>query len=153
PVTGVEARLSRLTRTAVPLAAGSAAAVAGAGLLHGVPLAQTGDTAANLAVASVPEGLPFLVSAAQLAAARRPPRPGALRRHPRTLEALGRVAVRCFDKTGTLTEGRLRLTGVGTADRYGEVSSALDPELGAVLAAALRATPPPKDEARRQTDQ
>src|SRR5262249_22235851 len=89
PATGVGAGLPRLPRTAVPLAAGSAAAVVGAGLLHGVPPADSGATAANLAVASVPEGLPFLVSAAQLAAARRLARHGALVRNPRTIEALG----------------------------------------------------------------
>jgi hypothetical protein len=140
PVAGVEARLGKLTRSAVPLAASSALAVAGAGLLHGVPLAASAAEAANLAVASVPEGLPFLVSAAQLAAARRLAGHGALVRHPRTIEALGRVDVLCFDKTGTLTEGRLGLAGVGAADGYAALD-ALGDSLRAVLAAALRATP------------
>ncbi|MFF0470320.1 HAD-IC family P-type ATPase [Micromonospora zamorensis] len=142
PASGVEARLGSLTRTAIPLAAGSAVAVAGAGLLRGVPLAETAATAANLAVASVPEGLPFLVSAAQLAAARRLAEHGALVRNPRTIEALGRVDVLCFDKTGTLTEGQLLLAGVGdsTGDRYAPVDR-LDDRLQLTLAAALRATP------------
>lgn len=153
PASGVEARLTELTGAALPLAAGSAVAVAGAGLLHGVPLAQTGATAANLAVASVPEGLPFLVSAAQLAAARRLATHGALVRNPRTIEALGRVDVLCFDKTGTLTEGRLRLAGVGDAGRYAGLDELPD-ELRPVLAAALRATPEADDPADlpQQTD-
>ncbi|SCE80600.1 cation-translocating P-type ATPase [Micromonospora chokoriensis] len=142
PTSGVEARLGSLTSTAIPLAAGSAVAVAGAGLLRGVPLAETAATAANLAVASVPEGLPFLVSAAQLAAARRLAEHGALVRNPRTIEALGRVDVLCFDKTGTLTEGQLLLAGVGdsSGDRYAPVDR-LDDRLQLTLAAALRATP------------
>ncbi|WFE50989.1 HAD-IC family P-type ATPase [Micromonospora sp. WMMD1155] len=142
PTSGVEARLGSLTSTAIPLAAGSAVAVAGAGLLRGVPLAETAATAANLAVASVPEGLPFLVSAAQLAAARRLAEHGALVRNPRTIEALGRVDVLCFDKTGTLTEGQLLLAGVGDSagDRYAPVDR-LDDRLQLTLAAALRATP------------
>ncbi|MBO4204532.1 cation-translocating P-type ATPase [Micromonospora echinofusca] len=140
PVNGVEARLGRLTRASIPLAASSAVAVAGAGLLRGVPLAETAATAANLAVASVPEGLPFLVSAAQLAAARRLAEHGALVRNPRTIEALGRVDVLCFDKTGTLTEGELRLAGVGDGVDYGPPDR-LDGTLQRVLAAALRATP------------
>ncbi|PZG02277.1 cation-translocating P-type ATPase [Micromonospora deserti] len=144
PASGVEARLGRLTRSAVPLAAGSAVAVAGAGLLRGVPLAETAATAANLAVASVPEGLPFLVSAAQLAAARRLAEHGALVRNPRTIEALGRVDVLCFDKTGTLTEGKLLLAGVGDGSRYAPADR-LDEELRSTLAAALRATPPAAD--------
>ncbi|MEU8332467.1 HAD-IC family P-type ATPase [Micromonospora sp. NPDC048839] len=142
PTSGVEARLGSLTSAAIPLAAGSAVAVAGAGLLRGVPLAETAATAANLAVASVPEGLPFLVSAAQLAAARRLAEHGALVRNPRTIEALGRVDVLCFDKTGTLTEGQLLLAGVGdgVGDRYAPVDR-LDDRLQLTLAAALRATP------------
>ncbi|GIJ79526.1 ATPase, P-type (transporting), HAD superfamily, subfamily IC [Micromonospora phaseoli] len=144
PASGVEARLGRLTRAAVPMAAASAVAVVGAGLLRGVPLAQTAATAANLAVASVPEGLPFLVSAAQLAAARRLAEHGALVRNPRTIEALGRVDVLCFDKTGTLTEGHLLLAGVGDADGYAPVEQ-LDDRLRRALAAALRATPAADD--------
>jgi magnesium-transporting ATPase (P-type) len=153
PTTGVEARMARLTSMAIPLAAGSAAAVAGAGLLRGIPLTDTIATAANLAVASVPEGLPFLVSAAQLAAARRLAGHGALVRNPRTIEALGRVDVLCFDKTGTLTEGQLRLAGVGDGDGY-SAADALDPRLGRILAAALRATPPARlpEQLAHQTD-
>ncbi|MFI6129890.1 HAD-IC family P-type ATPase [Micromonospora sp. NPDC051141] len=155
PVSGVEARLGKLTNSAVPLAAGSAIAVAGAGLLRGVPLAETAATAANLAVASVPEGLPFLVSAAQLAAARRLAAHGALVRNPRTIEALGRVDVLCFDKTGTLTEGKLLLAGVGTGDdRYAPADRLDDEPLRSTLAAALRATPAAADpdELPQQTD-
>ena len=155
PVSGVEARLGKLTKSAVPLAAGSAIAVAGAGLLRGVPLAETAATAANLAVASVPEGLPFLVSAAQLAAARRLAAHGALVRNPRTIEALGRVDVLCFDKTGTLTEGKLLLAGVGTGDdRYAPADRLDDEPLRSTLAAALRATPAAADpdELPQQTD-
>lgn len=154
PASGVEARLGKLTSAAVPLAAGSAIAVAGAGLLRGVPLVETAATAANLAVASVPEGLPFLVSAAQLAAARRLAEHGALVRNPRTIEALGRVDVLCFDKTGTLTEGKLMLAGVGCGDDRYAPPDRLDESLRLTLAAALRATPAATDpdELPQQTD-
>ncbi|MEN3613369.1 cation-translocating P-type ATPase [Plantactinospora sp. ZYX-F-223] len=153
PTSGVEARLGRLTKLSIPLAASSAVAVAGAGLLRGVPLVESAGTAANLAVASVPEGLPFLVSAAQLAAARRLAEHGALVRNPRTIEALGRVDVLCFDKTGTLTEGELMLAGVGDGERYADLD-ALDKPLRGVLAAALRATPAADcpEEVNQQTD-
>ncbi|MEU6217840.1 cation-translocating P-type ATPase [Streptomyces sp. NPDC047022] len=140
PVTGVEERLSALTKASLPVATASAAAVAGAGLLHGRPLAQSLASAVNLAVASVPEGLPFLVNAAQLASARRLAEHGALVRNPRTIEALGRADVLCFDKTGTLTEGNLQLASV--SDGAGTLPMG---RLGAghkeVLAGALRATP------------
>ncbi|MEE6258501.1 cation-translocating P-type ATPase [Plantactinospora sonchi] len=153
PTSGVEARLGRLTKMSIPLAASSAVAVAGAGLLRGVPLVESASTAANLAVASVPEGLPFLVNAAQLAAARRLAEHGALVRNPRTIEALGRVDVLCFDKTGTLTEGQLLLAGVGDGERYAELDQ-LDRRLRPVLAAAVRATPAADrpEEVNQQTD-
>ncbi|MER7792133.1 cation-transporting P-type ATPase [Streptomyces sp. NPDC097640] len=141
PVTGVEARLTKLTRASLPIAIGSASAVSGAALLHGRKVTDTLASAVNLAVASVPEGLPFLVNAAQLAAARRLADLGALVRNPRTIEALGRADILCFDKTGTLTEGNLQLAAVGD----GEVelpADRLDNPRKAVLAAALRATPP-----------
>ncbi|MGY6653042.1 HAD-IC family P-type ATPase [Amycolatopsis sp. TRM77291] len=140
PETGVEARLASLTKQALPVAVGSAAAVAGAGLIRGVPLRQSVGAAVNLAVASVPEGLPFLVNAAQLAAARRLAENGALVRNPRTIEALGRVDVLCFDKTGTLTEGKLSVNRIDDGTTTASVSR-LRKSHRAVLAAAVRATP------------
>ncbi|RSN60828.1 haloacid dehalogenase [Amycolatopsis sp. WAC 04182] len=140
PETGVEARLASLTKQAMPVAVGSALAVAGAGLVRGVPLRQSVGAAVNLAVASVPEGLPFLVNAAQLAAARRLAEHGALVRNPRTIEALGRVDVLCFDKTGTLTEGKLSVSRIDDGRTTAAVGK-LRKSHEAVLAAAVRATP------------
>ncbi|MFP8963682.1 cation-translocating P-type ATPase, partial [Streptomyces nanhaiensis] len=153
PDTGVESRLHALTKTSLPLALGSAAAVAGSGLLHGRPLADTLASAVNLAVASVPEGLPLLVNAAQLAAARRLADHGALVRNPRTIEALGRADVLCFDKTGTLTEGDLQLAAVSDGRRE-LPADRLDAACKQILGAALRATPPARtsEPMEHQTD-
>ncbi|MFD5323491.1 HAD-IC family P-type ATPase [Streptomyces sp. NPDC127092] len=141
PETGVEARLSSLTRASMPIALGSAVAVTLSGLLHGRPLTENLSSAVNLAVASVPEGLPFLVNAAQLAAARRLADAGALVRNPRTIEALGRADILCFDKTGTLTEGTLTLSGVSDGNSPADPTR-LDGLHKDILAAGLRATPP-----------
>lgn len=137
---GSSARLDELTKKGTPLAIGGAATVAAAGLLRGVPLRESLGTAVNLAVAAVPEGLPFVRNAAQLASARRLADQGALVRNPHTLEALGRADVLCFDKTGTLTRGTLSLTSVGDTSATQDVEE-LDDAHRAVLAAALRATP------------
>jgi cation-transporting P-type ATPase I len=140
PPTGVESRLGQITRTTLPLALGSAAAVVTAGLIRGHPARDTIGAAVGLAVASVPEGLPFLVTAAQLASARRLARHATLVRSPRTIEALGRTNVLCFDKTGTLTQGRMAVAAVwdGTTTRRADALSRRHRD---VLAAALRATP------------
>ncbi|WP_223167436.1 HAD-IC family P-type ATPase [Nonomuraea sp. SYSU D8015] len=153
PATGVQTQLTRLTRRSLPLALGSAAAVTGAGLLHGVPIRDSLGAAVNLAIASVPEGLPFLVNAAQLSAARRLADLGALVRNPRTIEALGRVDVLCFDKTGTLTEGRLAVSQIHDG-AHSCMPRSLDGPCRTVVAAALRASPDvrhPQD-AVHQTD-
>ena len=140
PTTGVNRHLSRLTRRSLPLALSSAAAVTGLGLLHGVPARHSLSAAVNLAIASVPEGLPFLVNAAQLSAARRLAARGALVRNPSTIEALGRVDVLCFDKTGTLTKGRLAVSQVHDGTHSCPPQS-LDRPCQTVVAAALRASP------------
>jgi len=141
PITGVEARLARITGMTLPLALGSAAAVVAAGWIRGRPARDSIGAAVGLAVASVPEGLPFLVTAAQLAAARRLAGRGALVRNPRTIEALGRVNVLCFDKTGTLTQGRMAVSAVSDG-RASRRPGSLGVSHRQVLGAALRATPP-----------
>ncbi|WP_431898932.1 HAD-IC family P-type ATPase [Nonomuraea sp. bgisy101] len=139
-VSGVSERLTAITRATTPIAIGSALGVTLSGLVRGRQLRETLGEGVNLAVASVPEGLPLLVSAAQLAATRRLAARGVHARDPGTIEALGRVEVLCFDKTGTLTEGRIRLARVSDAEHDLAVGE-LDDPLREVLAAALRATP------------
>jgi cation-transporting ATPase I len=139
PPAGVEARLQQMTAASIPVALGAAAGVFAAGLVRR-RVAQSISSGVALAVAAVPEGLPFVATIAQLAAARRLSQRNVLVRTPRTLEALGRVNVVCFDKTGTLTEGRIELRRV----HDGRVDEAVDALTGyrrTVLAAALRASP------------
>jgi len=136
---GVEARLREMTAASLPVAAGAAAAVLGLGLLRG-RVGQNVSSAVALAVAAVPEGLPFVATVAQLSAARRLSQRNVLVRAPRTLEALGRVTTVCFDKTGTLTEGRIELRRVAGAGSE-EPPETLTGHRRLVLAAALRASP------------
>jgi cation-transporting P-type ATPase I len=142
PAGGVEERLSELTRSVLPVAGVAAAGVAGAGLLRRWAGRDIVGSAVNLAVASVPEGLPFLATGAQIAAARRLAERGAIVRAPRAMEALGRVDVLCFDKTGTLTEGHIALTTVSDGATI-EPLEAVPDRHRVVLGAALRASPAP----------
>ncbi|KUO19434.1 cation-translocating P-type ATPase [Streptomyces dysideae] len=139
PSAGVQARLRELTGKALPLTLAGGAAVTGLSLLRGTPIRRAVSGGVAVAVAAVPEGLPLVATAAQLAAARRLSRRGVLVRAPRTLEALGRMDTICFDKTGTLTENRLRLVRVTDAD--GTVHT--PDEGGATLRVAARACPRP----------
>ncbi|MBO0873104.1 MAG: cation-translocating P-type ATPase, partial [Pseudonocardia sp.] len=141
PPTGVELRLRKLTTRVLPFSAAAGLILIAVDLLRVRPLATSLSRAVGLAVAAVPEGLPFVATVAELAAARRLSGRGALVRNPSTIEALGRVTTLCFDKTGTLTEGRIALRTVGDGVDVAPVSDTLPPPLQEVLAVALRASP------------
>ncbi|MBC3194503.1 HAD-IC family P-type ATPase [Pseudonocardia sp. C8] len=154
PPTGVETRLRELTARILPVSVGAGLALIVVDLLRRRPATAALTRAVSLAVAAVPEGLPFVATVAELAAARRLSRRGALVRNPSTIEALGRVNVLCFDKTGTLTEGRISLRRVSDGTRTATVDEPLPPGLQDVVAAAVRASPFRADPARvpHQTD-
>lgn len=137
---GVEARLESLMRFSGPAALVSGLAVGAADLYRGRPLREVVTAGVSLAVAAVPEGLPLLATAAQLAAARRLSKRGVLVRSPRAIEALGRVDVVCLDKTGTLTEGSIRLRSISDGLRE-EACERLGQSGREILTTALRATP------------
>jgi cation-transporting ATPase I len=143
PAAGVQARLAEVTRLGLPATGIGGVAVAGIGLLRGLPLRESIAAGVSVAVAAVPEGLPLVATMAQAGAARRLSRRGVLVRSSRTLEALGRVDTVCFDKTGTLTEGRLRVSVLATAD--GEVDDGA-PAARRLLEVASRACPAVDDE-------
>jgi cation-transporting ATPase I len=144
PSGGVERRLRELTAMTIPVAALGGGAVAASALLRGMPLSGTIGPAVSLAVAAIPEGLPVLATAAQIAAARRLATHGIVVRNPRAVEALGRVEVLCVDKTGTLTEGRIELHSV-LGDGEARPAGMSSPEHRAIVAAALRASPAAQD--------
>jgi cation-transporting ATPase I len=142
PPSGVEQRLLSLINLTAPVALGAGLGLVGAGLLRGRRVEHLVPAGVSLAVASVPEGLPLLATAAQLAAARRLSARGALVRNPRCIEALGRVDVLGIDKTGTLTEGHLELIGVTRGTVFVTATQHEDSE-DDVLRSAIRAAPDP----------
>src|SRR5690606_9219136 len=137
---GVERRMRELMDLTVPIALVAGGGVIAAGLFRGKRMERLVGSAVSLAVASVPEGLPLLANAAQLAAARRLRSHGALVRNARSLEVLGRVDTVCVDKTGTVTEGAIELGFISDGATTAEVGQ-LSPEHRVVLSAALRACP------------
>ena len=140
---GVERRLSALMSLTGPVALAAGVGVVGGGLLRGRKLDELVGSGVSLAVASVPEGLPLIATAAQLAASERLSRRGALVRNPRAIESLGRVDVVCLDKTGTITEGSLSLSLVSDGRSQAAVDALGRPHRH-VIAAGLRATLRPR---------
>ncbi|MEU5994366.1 cation-translocating P-type ATPase [Spirillospora sp. NPDC047418] len=136
----MQARLAELTHQALPATALGGAAVTVLGTLRGLPLRRALESGVAVAVAAVPEGLPLVATASQLAAARRLSGLGVLVRSTRALEGLGRVDTLCFDKTGTLTEGRLRLVRAAGPARPLPLTG---DEGRRILRTAARACPPP----------
>jgi magnesium-transporting ATPase (P-type) len=122
-----------------PVALAAGIGVVGGGLLRGRKLSELVGSGVSLAVASVPEGLPLLATAAQLAAAQRLAERGALVRNGRSIEALGRVDAVCLDKTGTVTEGRVVLFMVCDCQQR-ELTGNITRSRRHVLATALRAS-------------
>ncbi len=136
---GVEQRLRALMDLTGPVALAACVGVVGGGLLRGRKLEDLVGSGVSLAVASVPEGLPILATAAQLSAAERLSKRQALVRNPRSIEALGRVDVICIDKTGTVTRGQLELLEVFAAGQFVPIAQAGADQKGA-LAVGMRAT-------------
>ncbi|WP_228287192.1 cation-translocating P-type ATPase [Rhodococcus ruber] len=115
---GLQARLSTLTRRALPVSLGGGVLVAALGLLRGTGIRAAVTSGVAVTVAAVPEGLTLVATLAQVASARRLTKRSTLVRAPRSIEALSRVDVVCFDKTGTLSENRLRVVTVEAAPGF-----------------------------------
>jgi Ca2+-transporting ATPase len=77
------------------------------GVLRGLPAFGVFRTAASLAVAAVPEGLPTVATTTMALGMRRMLERRTLVRRLAAVESLGSTTVICVDKTGTVTENRM----------------------------------------------
>jgi cation-transporting P-type ATPase I len=130
---GLQRQLSRITRRALPVSLAGGSLVGLLSMLRGTPMRESVASAVAITVAAVPEGLPLVVTLAQLASARRLSGESVLIRNAQSVEALARLNVVCFDKTGTLSENRLRVKSVRPMTGY-TAGAVLDAALGTAYA-------------------
>lgn len=84
--------------------------------LHDIPLGELMLSLISLAVASVPEGLPAIISIILSLGVQAMAQQRAIIRKLPTVETLGAMSVICSDKTGTLTMNEMTVKAVITAD-------------------------------------
>ncbi|MDO9507791.1 MAG: HAD-IC family P-type ATPase [Thermovirgaceae bacterium] len=101
--TPLEERLDRLSRFLIKMVIGIAVLVTGLGVLQGRGIVRMIETGIALAVAAVPEGLPFVATMTLALGVHRMAKRNALVRNLASVETLGSTTVICTDKTGTLT--------------------------------------------------
>ncbi len=101
--TPLEEKLEKFSHFLIILVGGVAGLVFLVGVLQGRGILKMFETGIALAVAAVPEGLPFVATMTLAIGVHRMARQKALVRNLSAVETLGSTTVICTDKTGTLT--------------------------------------------------
>lgn len=127
--TPLQRKIVRFAQFIGILVLGSAAAIIVLGLFLGMTLKELFITAVAAAVATVPEGLPIVVTVTMAIGITRMARRNAIMRKLSAVETLGSTTVICSDKTGTLTKNEMTVKAVYDGRHAFEVTgSGYDPE-------------------------
>ena len=124
----LKVKLEHLAKRQAYLVLVISAAVFFLGLNSGNPIMDTLITAIALAVAGVPEALPFVVTLALAFGTQAMARKNAIVRSLPAVETLGSISIICADKTGTLTTGEMTVRQIHTYRALEVTGSGYNPE-------------------------
>jgi len=120
--TPLQKNISRLSRYLVFIFLGVSLLLVVVGLLQGLKIFELFLLAIAAAVASIPEGLPAVVTVVLSIGMRTMARRNAIIRKLIAVETLGSATVICTDKTGTLTMNQMTVRQIFTDGRLIEIS-------------------------------
>ncbi|WP_201308833.1 cation-translocating P-type ATPase [Puerhibacterium puerhi] len=129
-------QLDRITVLITSMAGIALVVVIGLGLLRGEAFDSLFVVAVSLAIASIPTGLPAVVTMLLSVGTRRLADSGAIVKRLRSVETLGSTSAICSDKTGTLTLNQMTARRLVLAGRRFTVDGEGYSTAGRVLAAA-----------------
>ncbi|MGB3921007.1 MAG: HAD-IC family P-type ATPase [Methanothrix sp.] len=114
---------------------------------RGLPVVDALIASIALAVAGIPEALPFIVTLALAFGTQAMAKKNAIIRRLPEVETLGSTTVICTDKTGTLTTGEMTLREIRTYRKIDVTGAGYDPS-GQFISNGLRLDPAERDLAR-----
>lgn len=120
--TPLQKKLQELGLRLVWLCLGIVSLVFALGYLKGTPLIENLLISISLAVASIPEGLPAIVTISLSIAVHKMAKRDALVRRLPSVETLGCTTVICTDKTGTLTQNEMSVRSIWVNNTFIDVT-------------------------------
>ncbi len=118
----IQEKIEQFSKTIGLLVMGASISLFAIGILLGNSVKEMFMVAVAAAVATIPEGLPIVVTIAMAVGVARMARDSAIIRKLPAVETLGSTTVICSDKTGTLTRNEMTVTRLFDGEHVYEIS-------------------------------